>query len=738
MISLTYRFLSHLSNLAIVLALCLCVGAASAQELAPPTIGANSQPAPRIPIDEGTDEALSPFTILPPPQGAAPATVGDPLHPIEVEMNAAEAPRRPGDYQLPRSFVPGSIESPLEPTDGRREGFRQETSDSMSGDANRERVASDGAPLDTVFPSLAKPSEATLGDRHENNSSPPGPNQPGMSHVAQSPQTGIRFPEPPADRGEPPPAAVGQYQGWWQSYVGDSMRNNAMPRPVTINGLIAAALQHSSQIKVLSDSPLIRDTAIIEADAAFDWSTFVETTWNETNEPVGSVLTTGGPPRFLDKRFDFDSGFRRQTGVGGQFEVGQRYGYEDSNSVFFIPNSQGTARLTLSYTQPLLRGAGRAYNTSLIVLAQVDSAIARDDFSRQLQEHLLEITNAYWVLYLERASLLQRQRLYDRGRDILTELEYREMIDAVTNQIVRARAAVASRKSDLFRSAAAVKNAEGRIRALVNAPQLGLLDEFELMPKDLPTTQYIPIDLRESLELAIRRRPEINVAMKQIRASAVRRRMSKNELLPALDMVLETYVAGLRGNSSIGDAFTQQFSEGAPSYTAGLQFEVPLRNRAARARFQRRQLELRQFEHQFKNTLHALQLEVEIAVREVHTSFREIESRFQSMNAAGTEVDYIGQRWQLLPGEDRSASLILEDLLDAQERLTVQEFAFANAQVTYNLALTNVKRAMGTLLQFEQVAMAKSEENGIPSIRLQKTDMPGNILADPTLKFGPE
>ena len=531
---------------------------------------------------------------------------------------------------------------------------------------------------------------------------------------------GIEYgPSPPAQTKQPfvmPSDGV----GWWQQHVGTPLRQTALPKAVSINGLISAALTHSAQVQVLSDSPLIADTAIVEADAAFDWTAFMETAWNETNEPVGSTLTTGGPNRFRNSRVDYEYGIRRQLGVGGQFEVGQRYGHENSNSVFFVPNNQGTSRLTLSYTQPLLRGAGRYYNTSLILLAQIDSAVARDDFARQLQEHLLEVTRAYWSLYLERSALLQRQRLHDVGKKILVDLEVREEIDALANQIVRARSAVASRKSDLYRAAAAVKNAESRIRALVNAPELGALDEFELTPCDLPTLQEVPVNLTEALEVAIRNRPEVNVAVKQIKASAIRKDMSKNELLPVLDVLLETYVAGLRGNSSIGGAWVDQFSDGGPSYSAGFQFEVPLRNRAARARFQRRVIELRQFQNQFRNTIAALQLEVEIAVREIQTAYREIAARFQAMQAAMSEVDFIESRWRLLPGEDRSAALILEDLLAAQERQANEEFEFANAQVTYNLALTNLKRTLGTLLQFENISVDKYEDSGIPALSLQK------------------
>ncbi len=243
------------------------------------------------------------------------------------------------------------------------------------------------------------------------------------------------------------------------------MRESAQPRQISINSLIAAALVHSSQIRVFSDAPLIRDTGIIEADAAFDWAAFMESTWDDTNEPVGSTLTTGGPNQFRNQRAEYELGFRKTNTLGGNVEATQRYGFEDSNSVFFVPAPQGTSRLTLSYTQPLLRGAGRYYNTSLVVLAQFEAGIARDEFSRELQAQLLDVARAYWSLYQERSALLQRQRLFERGKGILVDLEHRQTIDAVTNQVVRARAAVAARKSDLFRAAAAVKNAEGRIRA---------------------------------------------------------------------------------------------------------------------------------------------------------------------------------------------------------------------------------------------------------------------------------
>ncbi|MCA9264755.1 MAG: TolC family protein [Planctomycetales bacterium] len=508
---------------------------------------------------------------------------------------------------------------------------------------------------------------------------------------------------------------------WWQPHVATPMRRSSQPLPVDVDELVTLALRYSHQIRVFSESPLIRDTSTIEADAHFDWTGFLETMWNDIDEPVGSRLTTGGPPRFQDHKWDYEMGVRKRTTTGGNFELSQEYGFENNNSTFFIPNNQGTARLTVGYTQPLARGAGQKYNTGFIVLAQIDADIARDELSRQLQTHLLAVYRAYWTLYRERAALLQKQRLFKRAEGILEELEYRREIDALASQLVRARAAVASRKSDLFRAAASVKNAEGQIRALVNAPELGRVGEFELLPSSNPTVEPQGLDMECVLSDAVQHRPEVHQAMKQIKASALRLEMSSNELLPIFDVVLEGYLNGLRGDSSIGGAFVDQFSDGAPSYSAGLQLEMPLRNRAARARYQRRQLELRQLESQFRATVENLQLEAEVAVREVQTAERELQAKRQSVLAAESEVDYLTQRWKLLPGEDRSASLLLEDLLSAQERLAQQELDYLESEVTFSLALANLRRATGTLLQFENVVVSKGTGiDGLPSVQLDK------------------
>jgi outer membrane protein TolC len=373
----------------------------------------------------------------------------------------------------------------------------------------------------------------------------------------------------------------------------------------------------------------------------------------------------------------------------------------------------------LNYTHPLLRGAGRAYNSSVVLLARIEADIARDEFVRQLQARLVEIARAYWDLHLERGSLLQRRRLYDAARAIQDALKGREQLDALRSQIVRADAAVARRLSDIDRAEAAVFNAESRIRALVNDPALGDSSDSELIPTESPSREFDPVDTRAGISVAMRTRPEVDQAMRHIKAAGVRCQMSKNELLPLLNVVLETYASGLRGNSDVGGAFVDQFQEGTPSYSVGLQYEVPIGNRAARARQQRRQLELRQLQSQFRATIEMLKLEVEVAGREVTTTYQEISSKFDAIRAAAAEVRYLQDRWELLPGDDRGASFLLEDLLEAQQRLAIAEFEYLDALRSYNVAQTVFRQATGVLLQSNDISFQQFCECHLPDIDIR-------------------
>jgi len=498
------------------------------------------------------------------------------------------------------------------------------------------------------------------------------------------------------------------------------------------------ALRHSPRVRAISINANIAQSAIVEAHAEFDVHAFVESKFVRTSVPTGSVLDAGyDVPRLREEDWFYSGGMRKRNQYGGRYEIAHRFGLYDSNSEFFYPEQQGNTRLTLSYEQPLLSGAGHAYNNSLIVLANIDTRIASDRTDTELQDHLLRVTEALWELYTQRVTQLQRQRHLGRAEVIFERLEKRRGIDSLDSQIARARAAVAMRRAELIRATAGVRNAEAHIRSLVGSP--GLLSDrtAELVPTQPPMGNYIAVDLQDALVTALENRPEIDAATQEMKAAAVRLNMARSELLPVLDLVLETYVTGLEGDCNLGSAFTDQFSEGEPSYTAGLIFEVPLHRRAARARFTRRELERLQLSCQFQAAVETLHAEVEVAVREVETAYRHLLAKYQSMIGAEVDADYLKRCWELLPGDDRAASFVLQDLLDAQDRLAFEEAGFAEAQAEYTLSFTRLNRATGVLFRHEQIQVPFTKEDELTGKELKTAlSVSGQVPEDRAVSTG--
>jgi outer membrane protein TolC len=494
---------------------------------------------------------------------------------------------------------------------------------------------------------------------------------------------------------------------WWQEMVAGPIGLSGEALPVDLNGLTQTALACSPLVKSILTEPRIRRSDLVIADAEFDTIAFIEGNFVDTSEPVGSLLTTGNDAtRFIDQTYSSAAGLRKRARAGGALEVVQRGGFQANNSSLLDPNPQGTTRLEINFTQPLLKDHGRAVNNTRVLLAQIDIELAKSDVRAELEKHLVDVTRAYWDLFEARAGWLQRKRLLQGAIDLHGILVARDRVDSLKRQILRAEVAVAGRRSDLIRDETRIRNAQARLRVLTGDPRLIQSAAWELTPQESPLSMPVNISTKEATITALDNRPDIAKSIRQIQAVSARVGAARNQVLPRLDMILSTYVAGLDSRRDTFGAFVNQFSDGRPSYAAGLLFEVPIRNRASRARLERSRWELTRAMHEFQQTTDVAFTEVEVAVRETHTALGEMVTKQQAIEAASHEVSYLNQRWKLLPDPGESAVLLIENLLDAQERLADEERGFVRAQVAYAMSWVQLRQAMGILLRFESVPQA--------------------------------
>ncbi len=549
--------------------------------------------------------------------------------------------------------------------------------------------------------------------------------------ISRIPSKPRRFGSTPA-----PEKMPSNFAPWWIRGQGSTIGSRTNAQGVTLENLYVRAIRNSNQIRVFSDLPLIRETGIQEAKGAFDTNTFVSAMFDRKNEPVGNTLTTGGASRFKQDEWSIDAGVKRKFVTGTEVSLSQRLARTDNNSIYFVPNPQSRATLELNIVQPLLKGAGIGYNRSIIQIAKIDSEIAMAEFIRQSESHLQEIARAYWSLYSARVTYLQKLKLLEETGKLADEIKARVNLDAQSNQLFRAQSALASRKADLIRSEAAIRNAQDRLRSLTNDPDLLSNADIELIPRDRLVLDGDMVDAQSAARVALETRPEINQAFMQLRAATLRAEMTKKELLPELNLVLKGALGGL-DDGGYASAWSREYNTGGPGYGVGLVFNFPIENNAAKARHERRLLELRQQINQVKTTVDSVLLEVQISAREVATSYREALAKYSAVKAYAEDIATLEARRTVQPFSDPAVAAIMgpeatktaqatqttdyiDRMLDAQDRRASAEEEFIRSAANYQVSLVNMQRAKGKLLRFEGIQVVRDQQDGLPLLYLQK------------------
>ncbi len=514
------------------------------------------------------------------------------------------------------------------------------------------------------------------------------------------------------------------FSPWWNENIKENLLGDNDKKAYSLEHLYLLALKNSSQIKVFADLPLLRSTSIMEAEGRFDIHGFIEGKYDKAENPSDSATTFGITDNHHKVTRELEYGIKKKIDTGAEVVLSQNFNQIDENSNQQRYESQQTkSTVVLSVVQPFLRGAGRKYNNSAIRIAKIDSEIARSEFMRQAQSHLMEVTKSYWALYLSRGQLVQKQKLVKDTEDILKKLEQRQNIDTMSNQVLRVKSALASRKAEVVRSELAIKNAEDRIKALVNAPELYEKSSIEIMPIEKPNLEGVTVLMRESVIKALKNRQEIDQAFGQLKALGIRQDMAKNELLPQLNGIAEYRWGGLADDRKNGDANDDQWNH--ESWMLGFSFEMPFQNRTAKARFARRKIETRQQLSQITTVLDTVVLEVKVNVREVNTAYKDLQAKYQAYVAAEKELKMLKQRWGLARtgGVGGGGVAYLEFLLDSQERLRRTETALLASSVAYNISIVSLERAKGTFLTYNDLEINKVKSDDRKEIPENEEDL---------------
>jgi outer membrane protein len=464
---------------------------------------------------------------------------------------------------------------------------------------------------------------------------------------------------------------------------------------------IHLALMNAPEIVVLRSDVGIALAEVERQDAAFDWTMFVSSTWDDRNNPVASQLD-GVQDRLLNRDLNNQAGVRQQNQYGGSVSVGQLGNFADSNSQFFIPGNQAIAQLGVTYEQPLLRGGGRQVARSRFDLAVSESLVSQESFFEGLQTQLIATINAYWDLASSRATCAIQRRNFARAEDLVQLVKKRAEVDVGPAQLARAEATLAARKTELLRSEYAVVLAQEQLMRLMLGPAFNSHSTKEVVPTSDLLAKSAVADLEMQQQIALQNRPEIRRSIEQIKQAAIEQGVAKNQLLPALGLSLSMSNRGLAGDRQFGRALEDQFNLTNSTYGVGLAYEMPIGNRAARANLSQAKLRIARLQSQLEATIADVTLQVRNASHLLALSIQELELSTQENLLAQRELHVIENRYLLLIDGDAVGLIYLDNLLLTQERLAAAELRLVEAALRCKRAEFELQRATGQLLRQSQ------------------------------------
>jgi len=487
---------------------------------------------------------------------------------------------------------------------------------------------------------------------------------------------------------------------WWQRRGLEMLlvADGSKVQQVDLEQLIWQSMQYSPRIQSILLVPKIQRTDINAALGQLDPRRFAQTNYHDTSDPVGNTLTTGGPTRLNEQFWENSVGIRDQNLRGGKTELSQMFDARDNNSLFFIPKNQADTKLSLNYTQPLMRGSGRYYNTSSIRLAGIKTRESIATANQELQKHAMDITDSYWDLVLQRYLLAQASAGKTRLESVRKQLENRRGRDLIKTQIGRADSAIATQQGQIANIRANIKSRQENLRRLVNAPELAQAYCDEIIPLTTPVVELPGVTLESELTDALQYRGDILAIQQMIQSAIVQKNLATNELRPKLDFLTDSYVRGLRGDNAFAQSFGNQFDTGRPSFATGLVFETPAGNRTAKANVQSRELEKQKLLLDYQEKLNQAREDIVSAINSSEATYESVIAAVIGTFASLDEVDGQTSKFNDPFGDNPSISQVLNDLVDAENRLILSEASWARAQTQHMQALARIKFEAGTLL----------------------------------------
>ena len=462
---------------------------------------------------------------------------------------------------------------------------------------------------------------------------------------------------------------------------------------LTLADAIQLALQNSLAIERERFGPRI---ALVDTDRAkveFDPKVGAELMLSETQG-----LRTNQNPLFrpiLDSRTTLSAYLRHTVVTGGNYEVRfmtSRSDHDPDDAGFGrrIFNPLHESSLELTFTHPLLQNFGIAVNRAPIHQGELREQIAEQGVVQAILDTVFAVHRGYWELVFRIQDLAAKRQSQTLAEDFLAENTVRvELGTLAPIELVQAETRVKTREGDVIVAESELREADDRLKAIMNIPESMGSWSVRLQPTDNPPFSVdTAFTVEEQVDIAMRQRPDYLSSQLDVRVRESLRDEARNLSLPRLDVIGIGRLNAL--DADTGDSLSNITDAEGYQWAAGLQMEITLGSRARRVLIDKRSLELRQALVGQRQLMVAIVQQIREAVREIRAAIERVEVSRSATMLARTQLEAEQEKFRL----GLSTSF---NVLEFQEVLTNALSNETLALSDYNVALALLDQLTGMM-----------------------------------------
>jgi outer membrane protein TolC len=448
--------------------------------------------------------------------------------------------------------------------------------------------------------------------------------------------------------------------------------------------------------------------------------------WGHYTNLQTSNFVTGTSTVVNEQSF---SGLGVQKGFtsGATVNLNWNNSLSDSNQQRLFVNPSLRTWLNLRISQPLLQGFGRSVNARQIRVARNNREVSDLVFKQQIIAVVSRIQLSYWDLATLRAMVGARREDLRVAQQLYDDNKLRVQIGTLAPvDLTRSEGEVAQRRQDLTLAEGRVRRQEVLIKNALSAE--GVASPFLMDAEIVPTDEMIPVPEVEQIQpvqdlvgMALQSRPELAQSRIQLTNNDMDLKAIRNAMLPSVDAYVNLTNNGLVGQfndtgegvqvsdyflGGLGKGLGQVFRRNFPDYVAGVQVNIPLRNRRAQADMAASLLERRQQDIRLRQQENAIRADVQNVVIDLQEARAQYEVARQGRILQEKTLDGEQQRFNLGRAEILS-------VVQAQRDLALARIQELGAHNSYIRAKVNLQQTTGQTLEANRIQLDEAYSGSI-------------------------